>query len=65
MPMTPSLDQHRTDAARFLENLRERLKKLGLEIDPDKTRRIECGRFAEENGINTRKKTRMPARRFS
>jgi len=32
--------QHRTDADRFLENLRERLAMFGLELHPDKTRRI-------------------------
>ena len=37
------------DADRFLENLRERLAKFGLELHPDKTRWIEFGRFAEEN----------------
>src|SRR5207244_4745455 len=37
------------DADRFLENLRERLAKFGLELHPEKTRRIEFGRFAEEN----------------
>jgi group II intron reverse transcriptase/maturase len=41
--------QYRTDADRFLENLRERLARFGLELHPDKTRRIEFGRFAEEN----------------
>src|SRR3974390_252116 len=41
--------QYQTDADRFLENLRERLAKCGLELHPDKTRRIEFGRFAEEN----------------
>ncbi len=41
--------QYQTDADRFLENLRERLRKFGLELHPDKTRRIEFGRFAEEN----------------
>src|ERR1700730_4640548 len=41
--------QQRTDADRFLENLRERLVKFGLELRPEKTRRIEFGRFAEEN----------------
>jgi len=41
--------QSQTDADRFLENLRERLAKFGLELHPDKTRRIEFGRFAEEN----------------
>jgi RNA-directed DNA polymerase len=37
------------DADRFLENLRERLGMFGLELHPDKTRRIEFGRFAEQN----------------
>jgi len=41
--------QHQSDADRFLENLRERLAKFGLELHPEKTRRIEFGRFAEEN----------------
>jgi group II intron reverse transcriptase/maturase len=41
--------QHQVDADRFLENLRERLGKFGLELHPDKTRRIEFGRFAEQN----------------
>ena len=33
----------------FLMNLRERLAKFGLELHPDKTRRIEFGRYAEQN----------------
>ena len=37
--------QHRTEADRFLENLRERLGKFGLELHPDKTRRIEFGQI--------------------
>jgi len=41
--------QYQTDADRFLVNLRERLAKFGLELHPDKMRRIEFGRFAEEN----------------
>jgi RNA-directed DNA polymerase len=41
--------QYQTDADRFLENLRERLGKFGLELHPDKTRRIEFGRFAERD----------------
>jgi hypothetical protein len=41
--------QYQADADRFLENLRERLAMFGLELHPDKTRRIEFGRFAEEN----------------
>ena len=40
--------QHRTDADRFLEDFRERLGKFGLELHPDKTRRIEFGRYAEQ-----------------
>ena len=38
--------QHRTEAERFLKEFRERLAKFGLELQPDKTRLIEFGRFA-------------------
>src|SRR5271166_7038673 len=41
--------QYQADADRFLENLRERLAMFGLELHPDKTRRIGFGRYAEEN----------------
>ena len=41
--------QSRADAERFLSDFRERLKKFGLELHPDKTRLIEFGRFAEQN----------------
>jgi RNA-directed DNA polymerase len=41
--------QHQTEADCFLGNLRERLGKFGLELHPDKTRRIEFGRFAGQN----------------
>ena len=41
--------QHQAEADRFLESFRERLGKFGLELHPDKTRRIEFGRFAEQN----------------
>ena len=41
--------QYQADADRFLENFQERLAQFGLELHPDKTRRIEFGRFAEEN----------------
>ncbi len=41
--------QSQTEADRFLEDLRERLGKFGLELHPDKTRRIEFGRYAEPN----------------
>ena len=40
--------QHREDAERFLEQLRERLGKFGLELHPEKTRLIEFGRYAAE-----------------
>jgi RNA-directed DNA polymerase len=39
--------QHQAEADRFLEAFRERLGKFGLELHPDKTRRIEFGRYAE------------------
>jgi len=41
--------QYQTDADRFREHLTERLQNFGLELHPDKTRRIEFGRFAELN----------------
>ena len=40
--------QNREDAERFLEELRERVGKFGLELHPDKTRLIEFGRYAAE-----------------
>ena len=40
--------QNREDAERFLEQLRERVGKFGLELHPDKTRLIEFGRYAAE-----------------
>jgi group II intron reverse transcriptase/maturase len=40
--------EHRHEAERFLEQLRERVQKFGLELHPDKTRLIEFGRFAAE-----------------
>ncbi len=41
--------QHRRDAERFLNELRERLQTFGLALHPDKTRLIEFGRFAASN----------------
>ena len=38
--------KHRSEAGRFLEELRERLAKFGLELHPAKTRLIEFGRWA-------------------
>jgi RNA-directed DNA polymerase len=40
--------ERREDAEQFLEQLRERLAKFGLELHPEKTRLIEFGRFAAE-----------------
>jgi len=40
--------QYQPEADRFLEDLRKRLAKFGLELHPEKTRRIEFGRFAQE-----------------
>jgi len=41
--------QAQTEADRFLEDLRERLRKFGLELHPEKTRRMEFGRYAESH----------------
>jgi RNA-directed DNA polymerase len=41
--------EHRNEAEAFLEQLRERMQKFGLELHPEKTRLIEFGRFAEDN----------------
>src|SRR4030042_294713 len=41
--------EHRWAGARFLSELRERLRKFGLELHPDKTRLIEFGRYARSN----------------
>src|SRR5438477_1238876 len=40
--------QQQHDAEQFLEQLRERLGKFGLELHPEKTRLIEFGRYAAE-----------------
>lgn len=39
----------RPDAERFLEEWKDRLRKFGLELHPDKTRLIEFGRHAAED----------------
>src|SRR6266700_587902 len=41
--------QHRDDAERFWADLRERFALFGLELNDDKTRLIEFGRFAARN----------------
>jgi group II intron reverse transcriptase/maturase len=41
--------QYEAEAKRFLSELRERLLKFGLELNSDKTRLMEFGRFAAEH----------------
>jgi RNA-directed DNA polymerase len=41
--------QHESDARRFLDTMRERLREFSLSLHPEKTRLIEFGRFAAEN----------------
>jgi RNA-directed DNA polymerase len=41
--------EHRTDAKRFLQEWRDRLRTFGLDLNPDKTRLIEFGRSAADN----------------
>jgi RNA-directed DNA polymerase len=40
--------EHRAEAERFLQEWKDRLLKVGLELHPDKTRPIEFGRHAAE-----------------
>src|SRR5215468_5929962 len=40
--------QHESDARRFLDAMRERLREFALSLHPEKTRLIEFGRFAAE-----------------
>jgi group II intron reverse transcriptase/maturase len=40
--------QYREEAEKFLEDLRERVRKFGLELHPEKTRLIEFGRYGAE-----------------
>ena len=41
--------QHRDDALRFFDGLRDRLARFRLELAPEKTRLIEFGRYAARN----------------
>lgn len=43
--------EHRWEGERFLIELRERFRKFGLELHPDKTRLIEFGRYARSNRV--------------
>ena len=40
---------HRAEAEALREQWRERMRKFGLELHPEKTRWIECGRYAEDH----------------
>lgn len=44
--------QYKSDAERFLRELKERLQKFKLELHPEKTRLVEFGRFAIDNFKN-------------
>jgi group II intron reverse transcriptase/maturase len=41
--------QYKAEAEKFLQAVRKRFAKFGLELEPTKTRLVEFGRFAEEN----------------
>ena len=41
--------EHRADAERFLRDLKERFSRFELDLNADKTRLIEFGRYAERN----------------
>src|SRR3990170_3759748 len=41
--------QHKSEAERFLAEMRERFRKFHLELHPDKTRLLEFGPFADAN----------------
>lgn len=43
--------QSRSEAERFLRDLKSRLQQFGLELHPEKTRLIEFGRFAAANRV--------------
>jgi len=49
------------DAKLFLEQLQERLRKFGLELHPEKTRLIEFGRYAVNDGRSGEKRSRKPS----
>ena len=41
--------EHKSQAEKFLTDLKERMLKFGLELHPEKTRILEFGRFASQN----------------
>ena len=48
MLASASARMHRQEAERFLDELRERFARFGLELHPDKTRLFPFGRHAEQ-----------------
>jgi RNA-directed DNA polymerase len=44
--------QYQTDADDFLESLGKRMEECHLELAPEKTRHLECGRYARENAYH-------------
>jgi hypothetical protein len=52
--------EDREEAERFLEQLRERVAKFGLELHSDKTRLIEFGRMPRNAGKSVEKEDRRP-----
>ena len=53
--------QYETDARRFLEDMRERLRKFSLSLHPEKTRLIEFGRLAAQNSRGAGLANRKPS----
>ena len=48
--------QYRSDALRFQDALRERLGKFSLELEPNKTRLVEFGRYAHQHAKERERK---------
>jgi group II intron reverse transcriptase/maturase len=48
--------QYKSDAENFLKAIKDRFKLFELELEPEKTRLLEFGRFAEENRNQRREK---------
>lgn len=48
--------QTKTEAHQILQDVKERLKKFGLEVSEEKTRTIEFGRYAQNNASNRGKR---------
>lgn len=51
--------QYREDAERFVREMKARLEKFQLEVEPSKTKLMEFGRFAEEQAARRGKKPEM------